>query len=350
MLINNIGNTVSAIALILTLSGCDYGDKPVTEFIPEKADYDVAFKRLEFQCIHERDHLPALHPDADKLYKYGLHLAQLTGPKDFDKVARYHRIAAAFDHYLAARNLQALLSQGMTNAKRPAHETINLTEHFMNQGVPGAYYDMGHYLELGYGVRQDTDAARYYFRRAADMGNPEAQYYVADSLSRIRGAGQVALTMLRCAMDQGHTEAALEYAIEKETREEYDEAAQAYQTAIKAGDPVSPMILRKSFIGGQSKDNSDYLAQPKDIERSRRYGLVEVFLDRYEHLGAKVPDIDQIVPLPPAKLPDWDETFEWKRKRDAAVPPSPPSEELIARMCEEKQLDPATGWPLSGLK
>uniref|UniRef100_UPI00249C745A DUF6396 domain-containing protein n=1 Tax=Pseudomonas sp. PS02290 TaxID=2991430 RepID=UPI00249C745A len=78
--------------------------------------------------------------------------------------------------------------------------------------------------------------------------------------------------------------------------------------------------------------------------------LISNFLKKNHHLGAKGPDIDQIVPLPPAKLPDWDETFEWKRKRDAAVPPSPPSEELIARMCEEKGLDPATGWPLSGLR
>ena len=37
----------------------------------------------------------------------------------------------------------------------------------------------------------------------------------------------------------------------------------------------------------------------KDPERAKRYELIRKFLTRYEHLGAKVPDIDQIVPLPP---------------------------------------------------
>ncbi|MBR8041813.1 sel1 repeat family protein, partial [Burkholderia cenocepacia] len=59
----------------------------------------------------------------------------------------------------------------------------------------------------------------------------------------------------------------------------------------------------------------------------------------------KVPDVDQIVPLPPAKLPPWDGTFEWEKQR-AQVPPKP-SEELIDRLAKEKHLDPATGWPLS---
>jgi uncharacterized protein len=60
-----------------------------------------------------------------------------------------------------------------------------------------------------------------------------------------------------------------------------------------------------------------------------------------------VPDIDQIVPLPPAKLPAWDGTFQWQKDQDAAVPPPKPSDELIARLSKDKHLDPATGLPLS---
>jgi TPR repeat protein len=335
---------------IFTMIGCYYGDIPVTNFIPEKADYDVAFKRLEFSCAHESEKLQPVQPNAEVLYRYGLHLIQLKGPKDFDLAARYFRIASAYGDYRAATNLQSLLSQGMTTAPRPARETINLVEDFMAQNIPGAYYDMGHYLELGYGVRQDTSAAKYYFRRAADMGNPDAQYYVGELLAHIVGAGDTAYDMMRCAMEQGHTKAARRFSISSKGQQRYLEALQGFQSAVKAGDPVTAMTLKHAFDGPRPEQILHYLAQDKDVERSRRYGLIEDFLDRYEHLGAKVPDIDQIVPLPPAKLPEWDETFEWKRKRDAAVPPSPPSEELIARMCEEKGLDPATGWPLSGLK
>ena len=337
---------------LLTLVGCDSNDTSQLEInasAPEKADYDDAFAQLEFECVHERDHLPPLDADAQVLYLYGLHLTQKPGPKDFDQAARYYRIAAAFGHYRASTNLQELLSQGLTSAPQAAKETINLVQESLARQIPGAYYDMGHYLELGYGVKQDSAAARAYFRRAADLGNPEAQYYVANTLRRIKGAGDVAFTMLRCAKEQGHAEAAIDYGVATQHQKNFPDALAAYQVAVQSGDSASALTLEIAFDAPE-QDSLYYLALEKDTERSRRYKLIGNFLDKYEHLGAKVPDIDQIVPLPPAKLPDWDETFEWKRKRDAAVPPAPPSEELIARMCKEKQLDPATGWPLSGLR
>ena len=338
------------LSLIILIAGCDSGDKPLTHFIPEKADYDVAFQRLEFKCISEKNNLPDLDDNAQRLYDYGVYLTQASGPKQFDEAARYYRIAAAFGHYRAAARLQGLLSQGMTSAPRPTRETINLVEDLIARNIPGAFYDMGHYLELGYGVRQDVEAARYYFRRAADLGNPDGLYYVGESLARIKGAGEIAFLMIRCAMEQGHTAASFRYATDRQVQGDFVEAIRGYQTAIRAGDSAAAMVLKISFIGPKQSNALYNLGLGEDNERSRRYGLIDAFLDRYEHLGAKVPDIDQIVPLPPANLPEWDETFEWKRKRDAAVPPSPPSEELIARMCEEKQLDPATGWPLNGLR
>ena len=50
-------------------------------------------------------------------------------------------------------------------------------------------------------------------------------------------------------------------------------------------------------------------------------------------------------PLPPATLPEWDGTFQWKRERDSAVPIIP-SAELIEKLSAEKGLDPDTGLPL----
>jgi hypothetical protein len=342
-------NKTAVLIILFTVASCGIGDDSVTSFTPDKINFDAAFKHLDFICAYEADRLPPLHPDAEPLYRYGLYLTQLKGPKNFDLAARYYRISAAHGHYRAATNLQALLSQGLTTAKHPARETINLVEELIAESIPGAFYDMGHYLELGYGVRQDSSAARYYFRRAAELGSPEAQYYVAEMLVRIKGGGVAASQMRRCAMEQNHSKAALVYGIAKQNEKEYREALLAYQVSAKAGNSTSALMLEDGFKVDTSEDD-DYLGVEKDLDRSHRYDLIGSFLRRYEHLGAKVPDIDQIVPLPPAKLPEWDETFEWRRKRDEAVPPFPPSEELIARMCEEKGLDPATGWPLSGLR
>jgi hypothetical protein len=92
------------------------------------------------------------------------------------------------------------------------------------------------------------------------------------------------------------------------------------------------------------------LGQPKDPERSRRYGLIWKFLDDNDGLNPKVPDIDQIAPLPPAKLLPWDETFQWQKEEDAVKPPQKPDDKLVERLAREKNLDPATGLPLKPAK
>jgi uncharacterized protein len=83
----------------------------------------------------------------------------------------------------------------------------------------------------------------------------------------------------------------------------------------------------------------------QDVERVERYKKLS-FLSRHEHLGAKIPDLDESVPLPPSPLPEWDGTFRWQRDRDSYVPVIP-SQELIAKLSAEKGLDPATGLPLA---
>jgi hypothetical protein len=83
------------------------------------------------------------------------------------------------------------------------------------------------------------------------------------------------------------------------------------------------------------------------VERSKRYAEIRKFIDRNDGRNPKVPDIDKIVPLPPAPLPSWDGTFQWEKEQAAAKPPEKPSDELIDRMAKEKNLDPATGLPLT---
>lgn len=86
-----------------------------------------------------------------------------------------------------------------------------------------------------------------------------------------------------------------------------------------------------------------YMNLPKDDERSRRYETIASVLSRYSYLNPKVPEIDRIVPLPPAKLPPWDGKLQWLKEHEANVPPPLPSEARIAEMARAKGLDPATG-------
>ncbi|NYH25166.1 hypothetical protein GGD40_004737 [Paraburkholderia bryophila] len=89
----------------------------------------------------------------------------------------------------------------------------------------------------------------------------------------------------------------------------------------------------------------DYISLPNDPERSQRYELTWKFLTSNDERNPKVPDIDKIVPLPPAKLPSWDGTFQWQKEQDAAVPPQKPSDELIDELAQAKHLAPSTGLP-----
>ena len=326
---------------LLTVMACSKKDGQMSDI----ASADVAYSRLEFKCVYERDSLPALNPDADTFYRYGVYLEKRKGQKDYDAIARYYRIAAANDHYKAATNLQFLLSTGQARSPDASKEVVDLAEYFISKGIPGAYYDMAHYLELGYGVKQDIATSRAYFRRAADLGNPDAQYYVGRLLSYVPNTVETMLAMYKCAMEQGNSKASRKYAIYSKGSGLYQEAVHGHQTAIRNGNDISAHSLANAFKGPPASDELYYLALQQDDERVDRYSKISFFLSRHEHLGAKVPDLDDIVPLPPATLPEWDGTFQWKRERDSAVPVIP-SAELIEKLSAEKGLDPATGLPL----
>jgi len=338
-------NNASAICLALALCACSNKDNPMIT----QADMSAVRAKLAFTCVHEADHLPPLDPQADALFKYALSLEKQDGPKDYNSAARHYRIAAAYGHYKANRNLQLLVSEGFAQSPHAPNETINLVEQLIAAGIPGGYYDMGHYLELGYGVRKDDSKARVYFRKAADMGSPEAQYYVGDLLSPRDRAPDISRKMMQCATDQGYGKAASYLGIDLKTNKLYPESAEAFQKGAKAGDEQSARFLANGF-DTNSSDVLYSLALRSDPERSRRYKLITKFLGDNDGLNPKVPDIDQIVPLPPAKLPPWDGTFQWQREQDAATPPQKPDEKLVERLAREKNLDPATGLPLAPAK
>jgi TPR repeat protein len=313
--------------------------------MPSQTDTFKMYDDLAFECRREADVLPPLDRDADTLYKYGLFLEQHEGPKNFNEVAKYYRIAASHGHYKAATNLQVLISQGLASSPDPQRETIELVESAILQGIPGAYYDMAHYLEMGYGVEQDRDKANAYFRKAADLGSPDAQFYVANLLGRVKGGYEVMIAMRRCAASQGHGRAAADLAAVLRVGAEYKETVQAYQQAVKAGESASADKLGEAFDGPLSEDDLFYMALDADKERSLRYKKISEFLEENEQLGAKLPDIDAIVPLPPAQLPSWDGSFQWQKERASKKDPVKPSQDLVKRLCEEKHLDPETGLP-----
>lgn len=334
------------VPLVLLVCACTHKENTVASSLP---DMSAVRANLAFTCTHESEHLPPLDPKADALFQYGRYLQKKDGPKDFSEIARYYRIAAAYGHYKANHNAQLLVSQGLADSPDAPKETIALAAQLVEQGIPGGYYDIGHYLEAGYGLKQDAEMALRYFRKAADLGNPEAQAYVGKLLAPLEKAPAIARQMRQCATDQGYGDAANALGIDLSGDKIYAGAVKAFQKGVEAGSTQSALALEEGFKGPPASDRLSYLALSNDAERSRRYKLIGKFIDSNDGRNPKVPDIDKIVPLPPAKLPPWDGAFQWQKEQEAAVPAQKPSDELIDQLAKAKHLDPATGLPLGGV-
>nr|WP_276539228.1 DUF6396 domain-containing protein [Chromobacterium alkanivorans] len=206
---------------------------------------------------------------------------------------------------------------------------------------------MARYLDAGYGVKKDPELALRYYRKSADMGSPEGQYYVAEKLAPLDKAPEVARQMRGCAGEQGHGKAALALGTDlKDEPTMFPKALEAFQLAVKAGDEISASTLEYAFLAPPKTDVLNYLGLEKDSERSRRYKEIGDILGRYSYLHPSVPELDQVVPLPPAKLPPWDGKIQWLKDHEANIAPPKPSEELMEKLAKAKGLDPKTGKPL----
>jgi len=333
-----------ALAVVISISACTKKESPVSQV----SDLTEVRANLAFTCRHEADHLPPLNPEANQLFLYARFLQRRDGAKDFNDIMRYYRIAAAYGHYKANHNAQLLITQGLVLAPEGRKEAVDLAMQAVREGIPGGYYDIGHFLEIGYGVQQDAAAALRYFRKAADLGNPEAQDYVAEKLLSDEPSRNIAVQMWQCAAAQGYGKAANSLGNLLGAEGRFQEAAEAYQRGVAAGNSLSALGLEKGFTGPPPADKLNYMGLPNDPERSARYVKIRRFFERNDGRNPTVPDIDKIVPLPPTPLRPWDGTFQWEKEQAAAKPPEKPSDELVDRLAKEKHLDPATGLPLSG--
>ncbi|VXC53181.1 conserved hypothetical protein [Pseudomonas sp. 8O] len=304
---------------------------------------------LAFTCKHEQ--FPEPSADSDVLFKYARWLQknnQLKQDKTVDaQIERLYRIATENGHAKANINLQNGSMRG--HYKLTAEERLRFSQALIEAKVATGYYFMAIYLKKGAaGLQEDQELALRYYRKAADEGSANAQAYVAELLVPIDRAPSIARQMRRCAAEQGQGEAAGMLGVDLSEDGHYQDALEAYQLGVAAGDEGSASFLNKGFLGPSPTNKFYYLGQEKDLERANRYEKIWSILADYSYANPKVPEINDIVPLPPAKLPPWDGKLKWLEEREANIPPPKPSEALIEQLAKAKGLDPATGKPLPG--
>ena len=333
-------------ALCMTLAGCDgvsaAGPAPLDTLTQIKAN-------LAFSCKHEQ--FPKPSADSDVLFQYARWLEknnQLKQDKTVDsQIERLYRIASENGHAKANINLQngALRSHYQLSGD----EHLRMSQQLIDAQVATGYFFVGLFLQRGAaGLKKDSEMALRYYRKAADEGSSDAQAYVAEKLAPIDVAPDIAKQMRRCAAEQGNGKAANALGINLSGKGQYQEALEAFQLGVSAGDESAASFLEHGFQDRKPDDRLYYLGQQVDLERSRRYEKIGVVIGNYSYASPKVPEINEIVPLPPAKLPPWDGKLKWLEEREANIPPPKPSEALITELAKAKGLDPATGKPLPG--
>ena len=299
--------------------------------------------RLAFTCKHQI--IPEAPADADVLFRYARWLQKnnlINRDKAVDvEIARLYRIAAENGHFKASINLQ----NGALRGRFPlsSHERLRLSQQLIDAKIAAGYYFIAIYLEHGAaGLAQDTEMALRYYRKAADEGNPQAQAYIGKKLAPADMAPDISRQMRRCAAEQGEGRAANALANALAVDKKYPEAAEAFQLGVAAGDSGSASFLENGFTGPKITDRLYYLGLQKDSERARRYEQIGDVLAKYSCAHPTVPEINDIVPLPPAPLPEWDGKLKWLEEWKANVAPPKPSAALIAKLAKKKQLNPAT--------
>ena len=313
-------------------------------------------KNLEFTCVHEKR--PPLSEETQQLYNYALHrdLNHMwpgqRGDGFWDELLPYYRIAAANGDYKANVRLQFLLSDGWTRVPdiEAEAETQKLYKMLHKQLPATAYYLLKGYIEDGYGVSAPPDSELAFLRKAADMGNREAQYTLGQMISSLDDEEtrefrlKLMMKLYRCASEQGQGNASYWLGMFLPDYHKYDEAVRAYHQGVKNGNYLSAFILSNAFKAGKEKGNNDFLDVDTDEERARRYGIIDSYLSTYDFMSPTVPDLDDIVPLPPAPLPEWDGKIAFQRWVEGDEPPKP-SDELIKKLADKAGLNVKTGLP-----
>jgi len=189
-------------------------------------------------------------------------------------------------------------------------KSVEIVRAAVTAGQAWAYFDLGVAHEHGYGgAVNDRQIAWAYYRKAAELGSPEAQMTLASAYLKAEHRDSEE-AMVMCAYRQGHGPAAYALGMTAKLFKNFSVAVEYYQAGVRFGNRHSAVVLRQlfdvedwSFRDKQDQNALKQLGLLPDAERERRYDRIADALDINRDL--KLLRLDQVLPLPPADLPPW---------------------------------------------
>ncbi|CAG2362839.1 putative lipoprotein [Burkholderia sola] len=291
--------------------------------------------RKEFKCVYQDQHVPPIDPQAEQWFQQALALDDpdvYYKRRDYAKIYRLYEQAAEHDHWKAMLNLAGLILSSYPGVpERNPEVAIRWLEKAMTLGVPDAYDQMGVYHQRGLVKGGNATSAYAFFQRAADMGSPSAMTFLASKLAgtyddpggEFWGNEPIATQMLECALAQGHGDAAnkLSYIYARSmTPSAKRRALEVLHEGVRLGSSKCASNIFTEFDGFDLTDGSNLVGYI-DQARAQRYSKIARVLEHYRG-RLKLPNLDKVLPLPPAPLPKWD--GDVKTLIDAAKAVTPP--------------------------
>ena len=269
--------------------------------------------RPGFECKHEADVNPPFTAEADALFQQGMAAtsnAVWSAERNYKKAAEVWTQAAWLGHWKAQFNLAGLYLQG-NGVAQDLDKALQLTEELMRQGVPDAWDNMGAYFMGGVGdIKQDASVAYAFWQKAADMGSMAAQAYLGekflgtyDDPPTFWSNRTVSRKMLECAFAQGSGNAAYMLGLDLNGHnislgESYARALITFHEGVKLGSEKSANSLSSTFRRGEP-----LIENRIDASRAERYSVLGDAL--WHNPDLRFPNLDKVLPLPPARLPKW---------------------------------------------
>ena len=242
-----------------------------------------------WQCTRMADLVPPLPPEADKIFQAARALeksGKLTSNEEEEVFEGYQK-AAAMGHWKAMNNLMAcyLYGRGTDVDYVKARE---LADKLIALNVGSGWY-----------ARYVMERDEGFLHKAADLGEPNAQYDLGMYYVYPQSEDALGLRYLICATRQGHGLAAYEIGIYLEMFENYYMAVEYFYRSVALGHYMAALELSGVFHPEYAPDdfghNLGFQVPSPELHKA---------FDRYYELldanpGTRIPDLFKKHPLPP---------------------------------------------------
>ena len=291
--------------------------------------------RKAFTCAYQDQHVPPVDPQAELWFQQALALDNpdiYYDKRDYPKIYQLYVQAADRGHWKAMLNLASLILSDYPGV--PQHDpeaAIGWVEKAMQLGVADAYDMMGTYHQNGMIKGGDATSAYAFFQRAADMGSPSAQTFLGFKMSgsydspdgEFWGNATIGMQMLQCALAQGYGDAAYELGglYKGTTPDSKLRALRVLHEGVKLGCAKCAKDLASEFRGYDLTSGNNLVGHI-DAARAERYFKLGQALEHYQG-RLKLPNLDKVLPLPPAPLPKWDGNVQTLIDGAKAITPPP---------------------------